>query len=107
LDEPTRGLDYGAKHLLADWLQGRRSEGMAILVVTHDVELAALLADRVLILSEGEIIAAGPPAAILGASPLFSPQMAKLFPHTGWLTVADVLAHVRPQPVSNPIQGGI
>ena len=91
LDEPTRGLDYGAKRgleqLLAEW----RDDGMAILVVTHDVELAAAIADRVVLMSQGEIIAQGAPAEVLGASPLFAPQIAKLFPETGWLTVDDVL----------------
>ncbi|MCB0052100.1 MAG: ABC transporter ATP-binding protein, partial [Caldilinea sp.] len=73
LDEPTRGLDYGAKRglerLLAEW----RDDGMAILVVTHDVELAAAIADRVVLMSQGEIIAQGAPAEVLGASPLFAP----------------------------------
>ena len=72
---------------MSEW----REEGMAILVVTHDVELAAAIADRVVLMSQGEIIAEGAPAEVLGASPLFAPQIAKLFPETGWLTVDDVL----------------
>jgi energy-coupling factor transport system ATP-binding protein len=91
LDEPTRGLDYQAKELLVDLLTRWRNEGMAILLVTHDVELAALVADRVLLLSQGEIIASGTPSKVLGTSPLFAPQVARLFPSTGWLTVKDVL----------------
>jgi energy-coupling factor transport system ATP-binding protein len=91
LDEPTRGLDYGAKRALEQLLAEWRDDGMAILVVTHDVELAAAIADRVVLMSQGEIIAEGAPAEVLGASPLFAPQIAKLFPETGWLTVDDVL----------------
>lgn len=91
LDEPTRGLDYAAKHELVTLLRGWRSEGMAVLLVTHDVELAAALADRVLLMSQGEMIASGPPAEVMGASPLFAPQVARLFPGTGWLTPDDVL----------------
>jgi energy-coupling factor transport system ATP-binding protein len=91
LDEPTRGLDYQAKELLVELLARWRDEGMAILLVTHDVELAALVADRVVLLSQGEIIASGAPAEVLGTSPLFAPQVARLFPGTGWLTVKDVL----------------
>ena len=91
LDEPTRGLDYVAKSALAALLRQWRAEGMAILLVTHDVELAAALADRVLLMSQGEIIAEGPPGEVMGASPLFAPQMARLFPGRGWLTVEDVL----------------
>jgi energy-coupling factor transport system ATP-binding protein len=92
LDEPTRGLDYAAKHALLDLLRQWRDEGLALLLVTHDVELAATAADRVLLMSEGEIIASGPPAEILGASPLFAPQIARLFPTSGWLTPEDVLS---------------
>ncbi len=94
LDEPTRGLDYVAKRSLVDLLKGWRADGMAILVVTHDVELAAELADRVVMLSQGEVIAEGRPDEVLGASPLFAPQVAKLFPGSGWLTVEDVLGAV-------------
>lgn len=92
LDEPTRGLDYAAKarlrRLLAEW----RAEQMAIVIVTHDVELAAEIADRVVLMSQGEIIADGDPYTILGSSPLFASQVARLFPQTGWLTVEDALA---------------
>lgn len=89
LDEPTRGLDYGAKGELAALWRRLREEGVGMLMVTHDVELAAQVADRVVILSEGEIIAAGSAAEVLGASPLFAPQMARLFPGRGWLTVDE------------------
>jgi energy-coupling factor transport system ATP-binding protein len=86
LDEPTRGLDQEAKHLLVEWLNRRRSDGAAVLVVTHDVEFAAALSDRVLIMSQGEVIAEGAPREVLGTSPLFAPQTSRLFPGSGWLT---------------------
>jgi energy-coupling factor transporter ATP-binding protein EcfA2 len=91
LDEPTRGLDYAGKHALVDLLRGWCGDGMAVLLVTHDVELAAAAADRVVLMSQGEIIASGDPTQILGASPLFAPQVARLFPGTGWLTPEDAL----------------
>jgi energy-coupling factor transport system ATP-binding protein len=91
LDEPTRGLDYTAKEELVRLLKGWRGDGAAIVLVTHDVELAAALADRVVLMSQGQVIADGAPAAVLGASPLFAPQIARLFPETGWLTVEDVM----------------
>jgi energy-coupling factor transporter ATP-binding protein EcfA2 len=91
LDEPTRGLDALAKEALTDLLRSWRDEGIAIVLVTHDVELAAAVADRVVLMSQGDVIANGPPAAILGSSPLFAPQIAHLFPGSGWLTVADAL----------------
>ena len=68
---------------------------MAIVIVTHDVEFAALLADRVVLMSQGEIIASGPPAEVMGASPLFAPQVARLFPGRGWLTTEDAMKVIR------------
>jgi energy-coupling factor transport system ATP-binding protein len=95
LDEPTRGLDYGAKAKLAELLAGWRDQGMGIALVTHDVELAAMLADRVVLMSQGEIIAQGAPGAVMGASPFFAPQIARLFPNSGWLTPEDVYRSVK------------
>ena len=92
LDEPTRGLDYAAKRHLLDLLRGWRAEGMAILLVTHDVELAALAADRVVLLENGQVTANGSPSQVLANSPQFAPQIARLFPGTGWLTVDEALA---------------
>jgi energy-coupling factor transport system ATP-binding protein len=90
LDEPTRGLDYQAKGVLADLLRRWQAEGMAILLVTHDVELVAQVAERVVLLSDGRVIADDTPQ-LLSTSPLFAPQIARLFPGRGWLTTADVL----------------
>jgi len=90
LDEPTRGLDYEAKRELIRLLREWQEEGTSILLVTHDVELVAQAADRVALLSQGEIIADAPPE-LLTTSPLFAPQIARLFPGTGWLTVDDAL----------------
>jgi energy-coupling factor transport system ATP-binding protein len=91
LDEPTRGLDYRAKQILLDLLRGWRDEGMAILLVTHDVELAAQAADRVIFLENGLITADGMPSKVLDNSTIFSPQVAKIFPDSGWLTVDDAI----------------
>lgn len=91
LDEPTRGLDYRAKEILLDLLRGWREEGMAILLVTHDVELAVQAADRVILLKNGLITADGLPEEVLANSTIFSPQVAKIFPGRGWLTVDDAI----------------
>ncbi|WP_037623484.1 ABC transporter ATP-binding protein [Streptomyces aureus] len=90
LDEPTRGLDYAAKARLVTVLRGLAAEGHAIVLATHDVELAAELADRVLILADGEIVADGPTAEVVVASPSFAPQVAKILAPARWLTVAQV-----------------
>ncbi|HNR96258.1 MAG TPA: ATP-binding cassette domain-containing protein [Anaerolineae bacterium] len=90
LDEPTRGLDYSAKQALVRLLREWQAEGVGVLLVTHDVELAAQAADRVVILSQGEIVADDTPE-VLTVSPLFAPQVARLFPGRGWLVVEDAL----------------
>jgi energy-coupling factor transporter ATP-binding protein EcfA2 len=90
LDEPTRGLDATLKGVLADLVRGWRDDGMAILLVTHDVELAGELADRVVVLRGGEIAAIGSAHDLLAEGP-FATQTARLFPGRDWLTPADAL----------------
>ncbi|KOG67010.1 ATPase [Streptomyces griseoflavus] len=90
LDEPTRGLDYAAKGRLVQLLRGLAAEGHAIVLATHDVELAAELAHRVVILADGEIVADGPTAEVVVSSPAFAPQVAKVLAPLPWLTVPQV-----------------
>ncbi|KOG33236.1 ABC transporter ATP-binding protein [Streptomyces resistomycificus] len=90
LDEPTRGLDYAAKVRLVAVLRGLAAEGHAIVLATHDVELAAELAHRVVLLADGEVIADGPTADVVVASPSFAPQVTKILAPRKWLTVAQV-----------------
>ncbi|MFF1483903.1 ABC transporter ATP-binding protein [Streptomyces sp. NPDC058319] len=90
LDEPTRGLDYGAKARLVAVLRALAAEGHAIVLATHDVELAADLAHRVVLLAEGEVIADGPMAEVVVSSPSYAPQVAKILAPQRWLTVSQV-----------------
>lgn len=90
LDEPTRGLDYLAKSRLATTLRRLANDGHAIVFATHDVELAAELATRVVVLAEGEIVADGTTEEVITASPSFAPQVAKILAPEKWLTVSQV-----------------
>jgi energy-coupling factor transport system ATP-binding protein len=90
LDEPTRGLDYAAKSRLVGQLRALAAAGHAIVLATHDVELAADLAHRVVILADGEIVADGPAADVVLSSPAFAPQTAKVLAPAPWLTVTQV-----------------
>ncbi|PWI18694.1 cobalt ABC transporter ATP-binding protein [Streptomyces sp. Act143] len=90
LDEPTRGLDYAAKARLTTVLRSLAAEGHAIVLATHDVELAAEIAHRVVLLADGEVIADGPAADVVVASPSFAPQVSKILAPQKWLTVAQV-----------------
>jgi energy-coupling factor transport system ATP-binding protein len=90
LDEPTRGLDYRAKRTLIDILDLLASEGRAIVVSTHDVEFVAAAADRVVVMAEGDIVADGPTADVVGASPAFAPQVAKIMAPLAYLTMDQI-----------------
>jgi len=90
LDEPTRGLDYRAKGRLRAIIRELTAEGRAVLLSTHDVELAAELADRVVVLADGEVVADGPSDEVLASSPAFAPQVAKVLAPAVWLTVDEV-----------------
>lgn len=91
LDEPTRGLDYGAKAVLASVLRELAAAGHGIIVATHDVEFVAIVADKVVVLAEGEVVSTGPTSRVLAESPAFAPQIAKIV-GGDWLTVAQVEA---------------
>lgn len=90
LDEPTRGLDQHAKARLTAILQGLARDGAAVVVSTHDVEFAAGCSDRVVVMAQGEVVADGPTAEVVVASPAFAPQVAKILAPKAWLTVAQV-----------------
>jgi energy-coupling factor transport system ATP-binding protein len=90
LDEPTRGLDYPTKARLAAALADLADAGHAIVLATHDVELVAEIADRVVILADGEIVADGATSHVVTSSPMFAPQVAKILAPQSWLTVQQV-----------------
>ena len=90
LDEPTRGLDYPTKGRLARVLADLAQAGHAVVLATHDVELVADVADRVVILAEGEVVADGPTTQVVTSSPMFAPQVAKILAPQRWLTVDEV-----------------
>ena len=66
------------------------------MLATHDVELAAEVADRVVVLADGEVVADGPVREVLAGSPAFAPQVAKMLHPLPWLTVAEVAAALEP-----------
>ncbi|MEO3973724.1 ATP-binding cassette domain-containing protein [Streptomyces sp. CAU 1734] len=94
LDEPTRGLDYRAKGELIGIVDALAAEGRSVVVSTHDVEFAARAADRVVVMAEGDIVADGPTAEVIVASPVFAPQTAKILSPLPFLTVNQLAAVV-------------
>jgi energy-coupling factor transport system ATP-binding protein len=92
LDEPTRGLDHPGKEALTRLLRDLAADGFAVAVATHDVEFAAAVADRVLVMAQGRLVADGPARQVLADSPEFAPQVAKVLAPLPLLTVAEVVA---------------
>ncbi|CAM5439216.1 cobalt ABC transporter ATP-binding protein [Streptomyces spiroverticillatus] len=92
LDEPTRGLDYRAKAELVRIVDDLAAEGRAVVISTHDVEFVARAADRVVVMAQGDVVADGPTAEVIVASPVFAPQTAKILAPLEFLTVDQVTA---------------
>jgi ABC-2 type transport system ATP-binding protein len=65
LDEPTAGMDPGARSSTRELIRGLRSEGAAVLLTTHDLVDVERLADRVAIIDAGRIVAMGTPAELV------------------------------------------
>jgi ABC-2 type transport system ATP-binding protein len=69
LDEPSVGLDIDARRRFWATLAARRDRGTAVLLTTHQIEEAAVVADRVVVLHQGTVIASGPPADLTAQLP--------------------------------------
>jgi energy-coupling factor transporter ATP-binding protein EcfA2 len=83
LDEPTRGMDRMAKHVLAGWLSERAAAGIAVIVATHDAEFAAEFATRAVLLADGRVIADGPIEEILSGGWYFTTEAARILDGAG------------------------
>ncbi|QYG92786.1 ATP-binding cassette domain-containing protein [Iamia sp. SCSIO 61187] len=94
LDEPTRGIDAASRSALEAAATDHAAGGGAVVVATHDVELAARCATRVVVLGGGEVVADGPAREVLSGS-LFAPQILRVVPP--FLTVAEVAAARAPR----------
>jgi energy-coupling factor transport system ATP-binding protein len=95
-DEPTKGLDEPAARKVIQVLQDRCKSNKAVIMITHDMELAARYASRILVMSEGVIIADGKPrqvfsdAEVLEKSYLSPPQITRLAMELGLTKKEDL-----------------
>lgn len=87
LDEPTRGMDAASRSALEHAVRTHAAEGGAVVLATHDVELAARCATRAVVLGDGDVVADGPARTVLSGS-LFAPQVLRVLPP--FLTVEEV-----------------
>ena len=93
-DEPTSQLDLGATIGVAGVLRGLAADGLAVLLVVHDLSLALAIADTVVVVSEGRTVASGRPAAVLtperlsavwGADARLTEHEGRTALHVAWL----------------------
>lgn len=91
LDEPTRGMDAWRKADLVSMLRAYCDRGGAVLLATHDVELVAEAADRVVMLGDRSVIAHGATTSVLGGSLTYTTQTQLVFGDQ-WLTPNSVIS---------------
>jgi iron complex transport system ATP-binding protein len=66
LDEPTANLDLHHQVAMLELVRGlTRQRGLAVLAAVHDLQLAALYCDRVVLLQDGQVVSQGPPEVVL------------------------------------------
>ncbi len=108
LDEPTAGQDYGNYMNFMDGILGWQDSGKlasnfdAVLFITHDLDLAVIFASRVILLSDGRVVADGPPEEVLRDQALLErcrivrtsllEENLRLLPKTGRFLRAEELA---------------
>jgi ABC-type hemin transport system ATPase subunit len=78
------------------------ASGSAVVVATHDVEFAAQVADRAVVLATGQVVADGPAREVVCHSPVFAPQVAKILAPDEWLTVDEVRQALAERAVGTP-----
>jgi ABC-2 type transport system ATP-binding protein len=69
LDEPTAGVDVEGRRAVRELVTGLRSDGVTVLLTTHDLEEAERVADRIVIVDRGKVVADGTPAELLTQGP--------------------------------------
>jgi ABC-2 type transport system ATP-binding protein len=69
LDEPTAGVDPHGRLAIREEIAALRAAGVCVLLTTHELPEAERLADRIVILERGQVVAAGTPAELTAAGP--------------------------------------
>lgn len=70
LDEPTSSLDPAHQHRVMQLLRDRTQQGLGVLVVLHDLDLAAAYADRIVVMKDARVVDSGPPTDVIRADRL-------------------------------------
>jgi energy-coupling factor transporter ATP-binding protein EcfA2 len=107
LDEPTRGMDRGHKLWLSRLLGELAGAGAAVIVATHDVEFAARLADRAVLLARGRIVADGPTRDVFSGGRYFATEVARLLAPVTGIVLPEEGARLLRSPGSSDEEAGV
>lgn len=103
LDEPTAGLDRTSRTRVAEVVLARREAGTAVLAVTHDLDFAAGVLDRGVVLQEQRVAHDGPLLSLLGHHPDFpAPPLLDLSRRLGLATARPTIGSLAPLLTSRP-----
>jgi energy-coupling factor transport system ATP-binding protein len=93
LDEPTKGIDAHSKNILADILKKLKSEGITIIIVTHDIEFAAITAERCALFFDGEITSVDIPSPFFSGNSFYTTAANRISRHMykNAITCGDVI----------------
>lgn len=91
LDEPTASLDIKHQEMVFDLLRAKAKDGALVIIVVHDLEAAAAIADRLIVMNDGRVVADGRPDQILSSELLSDvydyPLTVKVDPASGSLEI--------------------
>ncbi|SHH98863.1 energy-coupling factor transport system ATP-binding protein [Sporobacter termitidis DSM 10068] len=93
LDEPTKGLDAEFKQVFAEILKSLLRRGVAIVMVSHDIEFCAEYAHRCALFFDGGIVTDGPPRAFFSGNSFYTTSANRMARHllAGAVTAEDVI----------------
>jgi energy-coupling factor transporter ATP-binding protein EcfA2 len=95
LDEPTRGMDLRSRRALGRYVEAMSSRGASVVIASHDIDLAAEVADRVVRLEDGGATDLGPPVRAFATDGSMPTQIGQLCPG-GPVTVGGVISAIAP-----------
>lgn len=81
LDEPTKGIDAYSKEVLRRILNELKTEGVTIVMVSHDVEFAAMTSDRCAMFFDGQLVSVGTPNSFFSTNTFYTTAASRISRH--------------------------